>query len=624
MPPVVRRILPLSLLLLAVLAILPAGASAQGPTGPPTQGPVDAPQLDALALNRFYGPGDRHFAGTGPAPYGAGYEQTLGYLLPGPALGRHAIFSCATGDDQFLSTDGTCEGQAVRGRLGFAYDAPPPGESRITPIYRCRRPGIDHFVSTDAACESATPDGGLGYLRRNGTAILRFYNPAANRFFVSSAPPPPGFGLQAPLGRYLPTGGTGRHAIFDCDGGGGDYFVSGDAGCEGRGPLGLDGFLYDAPPRSEPTILLYRCARPGVDHFVSISSTCEGAQTESPLGYARVLERALSQYYDPGSATYWTTSGSVLAGYGYERSLGFLQPTGGAGLSALYGCRSGASDHFLSLDPTCEQTTLESRVGFLYDAAGGAGNTAALYRCNRSGAHFASLDPLCNGQNTEARLGYLLTDEDAPLPPPACATSDGRVGASLGGRRRRSVAYGHGTRYAGRARFPDHTPAAGVRVTILEGDGPYRALGHARTGAKGRFSFSVKRGPSRTIRAAYRAAPGDAALACSAKAHVDVRALATLAVSPHTVGGGGTFRFAGRVYGRPIPSRGKLVVIQAYDGGRWREAVTVRSDRKGRFKGSYRFNSRTPHTYPLRALVRPEGKFPFATGTSRRTAVRVR
>ncbi len=616
MPPVVRRIFSSSLWLLALLAVLPAGASAQNYGG--------APQLDALALNRFYGPGDRHFAGTGPAPGGSHYEQTVGYLLPGAAPGRHAIFSCTAGDDQFLSTDGTCEGRTVRGRLGFAYDAPPAGDPNVTAVYRCLRPGIDHFVSTDPGCESTTPEGGLGYLRRTGTAILRFYNTPADRFFASSAPPPPGYGLQSPLGRYLPAGGKGRHAIFSCDAGGGDHFVSGDAGCEGRGVLGLDGYLYDAAPRTEPTLLLYRCLRPGVDHFVSISGNCEGAQTESPLGYARVFERALSQYYDAATATYWTTPGSVLAGYRYERSLGFLQPSGGAGLRALYGCRSGDSDHFLSLDPGCEHTNGEGRIGFLYTSDVEGRNTIALYRCNRAGAHFASLNPLCDGQNTEARLGYLLTDEDAPLPPPACARSQGRVRASLRGRRRRTVGYGHGTGYSGRARFPDHTPAAGVRITILQGNGPYRALGHARTGDKGRFSFRVRRGPNRTIRAAYRAAPLDEALACSAKAHVDVRAHATLSVSPRTVGGGGAFRFHGRVSGRPLPSRGKLVVIQAYDGGRWREATTVRSNRKGRFKGAYRFNSGTPHTYPLRALVRPEGRFPFAAGASKRTSVRVR
>jgi hypothetical protein len=103
-----------------------------------------------------------------------------------------------------------------------------------------------------------------------------------------------------------------------------------------------------------------------------------------------------------------------------------------------------------------------------------------------------------------------------------------------------------------------------------------------------------------------------------------VRPRATLSVRPRHVGYGGRIRLSGRVRSRPLPRPGKLVVLQAYDRGRWRTFATTRSKKAGRFSRRYRF-SRTfrPHTFRFRARLPREGAYPYSTGTTRTVRVRV-
>ena len=84
-------------------------------------------------------------------------------------------------------------------------------------------------------------------------------------------------------------------------------------------------------------------------------------------------------------------------------------------------------------------------------------------------------------------------------------------------------------------------------------------------------------------------------------------------------------RFRGRLRGLPVPRRGKLVEIQAFDGGRWRTFALPRSHRDGRFRTSYRLR-RTfgPRTFRFRARVRREDGYPYELGFSRPVLVRVR
>ncbi|HET8951217.1 MAG TPA: hypothetical protein VFN44_11925 [Solirubrobacteraceae bacterium] len=66
-------------------------------------------------------------------------------------------------------------------------------------------------------------------------------------------------------------------------------------------------------------------------------------------------------------------------------------------------------------------------------------------------------------------------------------------------------------------------------------------------------------------------------------------------------------RFRGRLKGRAVPGRGKLVELQAFDGGKWRTFAQPRSRRNGRYKATYKLR-RTfgPRTFRFRARVRRE------------------
>ena len=96
----------------------------------------------------------------------------------------------------------------------------------------------------------------------------------------------------------------------------------------------------------------------------------------------------------------------------------------------------------------------------------------------------------------------------------------------------------------------------------------------------------------------------------------------TLRASPRRLGGPGTVRFAGRLRGGHVPARGKLLVLQGREDGRWRTFAATRTDGRGRFHVRYRFRG-VPGSYPVRALVPADGSYPFAAGTSRAVSVRV-
>ena len=84
-------------------------------------------------------------------------------------------------------------------------------------------------------------------------------------------------------------------------------------------------------------------------------------------------------------------------------------------------------------------------------------------------------------------------------------------------------------------------------------------------------------------------------------------------------------RFRGTLLGHPIPRVGKLIDLQAFDGGRWRTFQTVRTNAKGGFRARYRF-TRTfrSRTFRFRARARKESRYPYALGVSKVVRVRVR
>jgi hypothetical protein len=199
-----------------------------------------------------------------------------------------------------------------------------------------------------------------------------------------------------------------------------------------------------------------------------------------------------------------------------------------------------------------------------------------------------------------------------------------RLSASLRGRKVRRVRYGGSYRIGGRLRNPDGSPIAGARVTILIGARRPLALGEVTTGARGGYSFRVRPGKNRIIHAGHRTSPTALDLACSRNVRLNVKAGITLRAT-RTVRRAGRARFRGRLLGKPIPRVGKLIDLQAFDGGRWRTFATTRTNREGRYRASYRFvRTSSPRTFRFRARARKESRYPYALGVSKVARVRVR
>jgi hypothetical protein len=174
------------------------------------------------------------------------------------------------------------------------------------------------------------------------------------------------------------------------------------------------------------------------------------------------------------------------------------------------------------------------------------------------------------------------------------------------------VRFGGSTWVTGRATGP--TAKQGMRVRVL---GSPSAGATLRKG--GRFRLRVRPRKNGTLTPVLVDRSG-AALVCGRPARVRVRASASLTTSPKLLRNGESIRLRGRVRGRPIPSNGKGVVIQARASGRstWSTVTVVRSNSVGRFAFAYRFRRTFQRTtYEFRALVPRQRGYPYARGWSR-------
>jgi hypothetical protein len=144
----------------------------------------------------------------------------------------------------------------------------------------------------------------------------------------------------------------------------------------------------------------------------------------------------------------------------------------------------------------------------------------------------------------------------------------------------------------------------------------------AATGANGAFRLPVPAGRSRSLRVAYRTTPTDPLLRCSRTLRLRVPARATFTARRT---GARRYRMSGRLLGGAVPTRGKVVELQGFENGRWREFRTTRSRASGRFATSYRFKAGSAgRSFRLRVRVRAEASYPFAVGYSRVVRIRVR
>jgi hypothetical protein len=150
-----------------------------------------------------------------------------------------------------------------------------------------------------------------------------------------------------------------------------------------------------------------------------------------------------------------------------------------------------------------------------------------------------------------------------------------------------------------------------------------RLLGAVTTDASGSFSYTAPAGTSRTLTFRFRGlrefrrSAGDVTLL--------VPASATLKRDKPQVRNGQSVAFSGKLLGKPLPSRGKVVDLQVFYRGKWRTFATPRANRKGQFKFRYRFEAtRSTSTYRFRARLRAESAYPYELGYSKVVTVKVR
>jgi hypothetical protein len=181
--------------------------------------------------------------------------------------------------------------------------------------------------------------------------------------------------------------------------------------------------------------------------------------------------------------------------------------------------------------------------------------------------------------------------------------------------------YGRAHTIVGRLTAADGAPIEAARVDVLAtpdyAGARSATMPSVRTGAGGRFALRLPAGSSsRRLRFAYSDQLGAPPVATRTLA-LSVRAGVSLAIAPRTASVGRSIYFSGRLRGGPVPSSGKLLVLEARSpGGTWLEFDVIRSDARGRFHASYRFKFPGPAEYQFRVLCEAEADYPFATGAS--------
>jgi hypothetical protein len=182
-------------------------------------------------------------------------------------------------------------------------------------------------------------------------------------------------------------------------------------------------------------------------------------------------------------------------------------------------------------------------------------------------------------------------------------------------------AYGHAQTIAGRLTGADGVPIAAAYVDVLstadDAGARTAAMAGMLTDADGRFTVRLPAGSSsRTLRFEYSAA-FDAPPVATRTLTLSVRAGVKLSVTPHTAGVGRSIHFSGRLLGGPVPTGGKLLVLEARSpGGAWLEFDVIRSDARGHFHAAYRFKFPGPADYQFRVLCEAEADYAYATGAS--------
>jgi hypothetical protein len=130
---------------------------------------------------------------------------------------------------------------------------------------------------------------------------------------------------------------------------------------------------------------------------------------------------------------------------------------------------------------------------------------------------------------------------------------------------------------------------------------------------------------SRDLTFGYRSHVNDRVPVAVARLRLRIAAGLTFQVRPRTSAVGSTITLSGRLLGRPIPQRGKILVLQARaPGGRWLPFATIRTTVAGAFRTRYVFRQPGAAIYQFRAVSPYEAAYPYTLAPSPAVSVRKR
>jgi hypothetical protein len=151
----------------------------------------------------------------------------------------------------------------------------------------------------------------------------------------------------------------------------------------------------------------------------------------------------------------------------------------------------------------------------------------------------------------------------------------------------------------------------------------YVNTGTVTTSEDGRFAYRIAKGPSRTIRFAYKAYTLDPAPVQTATLSLGVKAGIKLKLSPRRVTNGQKVSFKGKLKGGPARKGTRVTIDVLVPDARRRVPIgNVKADAKGRFKFAYRFRrTLVKARYRFQARLTPQPGYPYRGATSRRVSV---
>jgi hypothetical protein len=204
----------------------------------------------------------------------------------------------------------------------------------------------------------------------------------------------------------------------------------------------------------------------------------------------------------------------------------------------------------------------------------------------------------------------------------ASAQASLRVRWSATAKTRLTGVYGRAQTASGRLTTPTGAPIGGAVVEVFDTPAyegaPMRALGTARTGTGGSFSFRVPASTqSARLTFAYSARLDAPTPSVTGSLQLSIPANLSLQISPRTTSRGGRIVFDGRLGGTPLPPGGKQLVLEARTlGTQWRQFQVLSTAPGGSYHATYRFRLAGPIDYQFRAVSQQEADFPYAEGAS--------